>query len=549
MQLKENTLFDNRYRLIKQLGSGGFSEVWLAEDIKVYNKKMALKVYAPGYGLDDDGVKLFSKEFELVFDINHKNLLRPTHFDVYERSPYLVLPFCEKGSASKLVGNISEQEAWRFLSDVAEGLAYMHQLKEPLIHQDIKPDNVLINQNGDYLITDFGISTKARTTLHKSIGDLKSGGTLAYMPPEKFSKDNIPIKASDIWALGATLFELLEGDVPFGEHGGLVQKSGAEIPKITNEYSQNLKNIVYKMLANEPWDRPMATQLIKYANEQNNVDNENNPVYEPIIPKKNEAKAQKKSNAEKYILAAIAALIIVVISVDRCYYSTNKQTLENPESALVFLVLIIILGIAITLIYKYFSKDTSAPHCNQINSDIPTKNELKVEIPDTKEEIPDTPKLNELKYILVAIAAFIVVISAVKLYNNVNKPPTRYLPKNPTTYLSTNPTSLSFNNYGGTQTIVVTTDGNSYDIADDLPYWCRITNKTKTSFQIVCRSNYLGDAREHYFYVTSGTKDVRININQDASAATRYGSRTSSYQNTDSTTASTLPSINDLDLD
>ena len=58
MQLKENTLFDSRYLLKKLLGRGGFSEVWLVEDTKVANKKMALKVYAPGMGLDDDGVQL-----------------------------------------------------------------------------------------------------------------------------------------------------------------------------------------------------------------------------------------------------------------------------------------------------------------------------------------------------------------------------------------------------------------------------------------------------------------------------------------------------------
>ena len=261
MQLQQDMLFDGRYRLIRLLGRGGFSEVWLVEDAKVLNKKMALKIYSPGQGLDDDGVQLFSSEFELVFDLNHTNLLRPAHFDVCNRSPYLIMPFCERGSAARLIGKITEEEAWQFLYGVAAGLAHLHRQDPPIIHQDIKPDNILIDHNGQYLITDFGISTKVRSTLRKSMGVAKSAMTIAYTPSERFGKENAPIKASDIWSLGATLFELMTGDVPFGEHGGLLQKSGAEIPDITNHYSDKLKRIVNSCLALHPWDRPTASDL------------------------------------------------------------------------------------------------------------------------------------------------------------------------------------------------------------------------------------------------------------------------------------------------
>ena len=266
MQLQEDMLFDNRYHLKKLLGCGGFSEVWLVEDTKVGNKRMALKVYAPGSGLDEDGVQLFSSEFELVFDLNHTHLLRPAYFDVCERSPYLLMPYSEQGSASKLVGNITEEEAWRFLHDVADGLAYLHEQEPPIIHQDIKPDNVLKDHLGNYQITDFGISTKVRSTLRKSMmSSAKSGGTMAYMPPERFGKDNIPIKASDIWAMGVTLYELLTGDLPFGENGGLMQKSGAEIPNISGTWSKELQEIINRCLLKDPWDRPVAQQVAEWA--------------------------------------------------------------------------------------------------------------------------------------------------------------------------------------------------------------------------------------------------------------------------------------------
>jgi serine/threonine protein kinase len=265
MELQENILFHNRYRLLKLLGRGGFSEVWLVEDTKT-NMIVVLKVYAPGTGLDDDGAKLFSKEFSLVYNFNHSNLLKPTHFDICDRRPYLTLPFCERGSTLKLAGQITEEEAWKFLHDVASGLAYLHKQDPPVIHQDIKPDNVLRDNTGQFMITDFGISTKVRSTLRRSIGQQDaSGGTFAYMGPERFSKENIPIKASDIWALGATIYELLVGDAPFGNHGGVIQKSGAEIPNIKGAFSHDLKRIVNLCLQKETWDRPTAEKIVTWT--------------------------------------------------------------------------------------------------------------------------------------------------------------------------------------------------------------------------------------------------------------------------------------------
>jgi len=308
MQLKENVLFNNRYLLKILLGRGGFSEVWLVEDTKVVNKKMALKVYAPGTGLDEDGVKLFSREFEIVFDLTNSYLLRPSHYDVFERSPYLVMPFCEHGSTSKLTGNISEEQAWHFLHDVASGLAYMHGQKPPIIHQDIKPDNVLIDHDGNYLITDFGISSKARSTLRHSISHVNSG-TVAYMAPERFGTNNAPIKASDIWSLGATLFELMIGDVPFGDNGGLIQKSGADIPNINGVYSQNLKAIVNKMLTKETWERPTAEQLLEWSEKHLKGERVTFPKKEEIV---NPAPVQNKepSSSNNKIVWIILGLLI-----------------------------------------------------------------------------------------------------------------------------------------------------------------------------------------------------------------------------------------------
>ncbi|MDR2231929.1 MAG: serine/threonine protein kinase [Tannerella sp.] len=336
MQLQEDLLFDNRYRLKKLLGCGGFSEVWLVEDNKVGNKKMALKVYAPGTGLDEDGIQLFSSEFEIVFDLNHTNLLRPSHFDVCERSPFLLMPYSEQGAATKLVGKMTEEEAWRFLHDVASGLAYLHSQEPPIIHQDIKPDNILIDYLGHFQITDFGISAKVRSTLRKSVSNTaKSGGTVAYMPPERFGKDNIPIKASDIWAMGATIFELLAGDLPFGENGGLIQKSGAEIPNMPGPWSDELQEIITRCLQKDPWDRPVAQQIVSWTEKHFNNDKITFDTTKQPSNSIPEQLSEPQTNNKKRVIIfgilvpVIIALVVIIFSVVNKSPSPEKTITEN----------------------------------------------------------------------------------------------------------------------------------------------------------------------------------------------------------------------------
>lgn len=261
--LQPGTLFDSRYELVRKIGKGGFAEVWLAKDT-LADLHEALKIYAPGEGLDEDGWKIFKKELAVVHDIHHSHILTPKLLAQYESQPYLVLQYCPNGSLKKYVGQCTEEQAWRILEQVASGLAYLH--KNKIVHQDIKPDNILLDANLDCMIADFGISLRAQSTLRKSMRIQNVSGTMAYMAPERFSDDPYPIPANDIWSLGAMMFELIEGIVPFGEYGGGKQrKAGADIPKMRTEVSDSLKQLVYSLLALNIDDRPTAEQLIEIA--------------------------------------------------------------------------------------------------------------------------------------------------------------------------------------------------------------------------------------------------------------------------------------------
>lgn len=334
MQVGE--LFANRYRLIKEVGRGSFGEVWQVRDEQL-DLEVALKVYI---ALDERGLEEFKGEYKNTYALNHPNLLHATYFGVDEKRPYLVMPYCP-ASAVGLLGGIDEGTAWRFLRDVAGGLAYLHG--QDILHRDIKPDNILRNEAGDFVITDFGISLRMRSTLRRNStrkADADMGGSIPYMGPEMFSANPQAVKATDIWALGVSLFELMSGDLPFFGQGGGMLLRGAEIPAIPGHFSEELKKTVQSCLAKETWNRPTAEQLRDYAEAKLQGRNpvktwgepngsaeakdgttgksESGKVEPTVTPKvevAEETARQGRGNGKKNRIGVLVAVVMVVIAV------------------------------------------------------------------------------------------------------------------------------------------------------------------------------------------------------------------------------------------
>ena len=259
-ELKIGTKVKDRYTLKEFKGSGSFGEVWLAHD-EILDSDVAIKIYI---SLDPRGVEEFKSEYITTQGISHPNLLTTTYFDVWEQRPFLVMKYCSKGSSSLLAGKTDEYAVWNFIHDVAAGLKYLHNMPEPIIHQDIKPDNILLSDSS-FVITDFGISKKIRSTMRKQSKRAVGAGATAYMGPERFESDPTPVKASDIWSLGASIYELATGELPFSGLGGGMQRNGAEMPSLDNKWSKDMNMVMQSCLAKETWDRPTAEQLEKYA--------------------------------------------------------------------------------------------------------------------------------------------------------------------------------------------------------------------------------------------------------------------------------------------
>lgn len=276
----ETKIFDGHYQLLRPLSTeGGTADVWLAIDTNTIDSSIdseegtsssdsgmlvAIKIYRPKNALDIDGEQRFRDEFKIVYECRHENLLQPTGFSIFNGIPYLVLPYCKNGSSEQLIGKqLSPDNIWKFILDVSSGLNRLHTNETPIIHQDIKPANILIDNNGDYAITDFGISSK-RKGGHEFYRDEENSGTMAYMAPERFQENAVPMSQSDIWAFGATLYEILSGKVPFGEEGGKSQIDNSSpilpIPNIPSD----IQHLISDCLAIEPGNRP-STKTIKEA--------------------------------------------------------------------------------------------------------------------------------------------------------------------------------------------------------------------------------------------------------------------------------------------
>lgn len=274
---------DNQYKLIRPISSaGGTADVWLALDMNTVKDRdaigdlkgmtdaeieqlgliVAIKIYRPQNALDIEGEMRFRDEYTIVFNCHHTNLIHPTHFSIFQETPYLVLPFCKQGSSERLIGTSPDADTlWKYILDVSSGLAYLHALTPPIIHQDIKPGNVLIDDSGNYSITDFGISAKSGNGRNTEEEEERSG-TLAYMAPERYHEGAEPSAAGDIWAFGATLCEIITGQVPFGEEGGWAQEQGqAPMPALPASLPADMVRLINACLDPDPEKRPTAEQI------------------------------------------------------------------------------------------------------------------------------------------------------------------------------------------------------------------------------------------------------------------------------------------------
>ena len=200
----------SRYRLSELLGRGGMAEVWLAHDEHL-SRPVAIKFLAPELGEDPEFLVRFFAEAQAVARISHPNVVMVLDFGQYEDSPYLVMEALAGGALSEMVGEpLPEQRALALVAGASRGAGAAHNAG--VIHRDIKPGNILLDEQGEPKLADFGIAASRRSERLTATG--AAIGSPHYISPEQ-ATGGIPTPASDVYALGIVLYELLTGVRPF----------------------------------------------------------------------------------------------------------------------------------------------------------------------------------------------------------------------------------------------------------------------------------------------------------------------------------------------
>jgi len=245
------TLYAGRYEVIEELGRGGMGKVYKVLD-KEIQEEVALKLLNPEIAADEKTIERFRNELKYARRITHRNVCR-MHDINREKEAYFItmeyVPGEDLKTVIKRTGSLPEDEAVPIAGQVCEGLMEAHRLG--VVHRDLKPQNIMIDRDGNVRIMDFGI---ARSLAAKGVTEAGMIiGTPDYMSPEQVEGMEADAR-SDIYALGATLYEMVTGRVPFEGDTALIiaLKHKAEIPlgpkEINPQLSEGLSTVILKCL-------------------------------------------------------------------------------------------------------------------------------------------------------------------------------------------------------------------------------------------------------------------------------------------------------------
>jgi eukaryotic-like serine/threonine-protein kinase len=252
-------LVDNRYRLVRPLGSGGMADVFLAHD-SILDRNVALKVMSTRYASDDEFVERFKREAQSAAALSHPNIV-----SIFDRGAsedgtyYIAMEYLPGGTLKDRImrkGALPARTAAAVALQIAEALQAAHE--RGVIHRDIKPHNILITESGDVKVTDFGIARAASSSTMTRTGSIL--GTAHYISPEQAMGEHVG-PSSDLYSLGVVLYEMLTGELPYDADTplGIAMKhvnGHLRQPKEVNpSVPAGINAITCRLLAKDPEDR------------------------------------------------------------------------------------------------------------------------------------------------------------------------------------------------------------------------------------------------------------------------------------------------------
>lgn len=248
------------YVIEKLLGQGGMAQVYKAVDPNL-NRVVAIKVINPGVAEDPDYTMRFKREAQAVAKLTHPNIVNVYQFGISGNTYYMAMSFIDGVDVEWLIKDylqenriLANADILKILTQIASALDYAHG--QGVIHRDVKPSNILVNQQGRAYLTDFGL---VRDMAIPTLGEIF--GSPEYISPEQAINSAYAVPQSDLYSLGVVLFQMLTGRVPFGgEHSHAIAVRHIEeappSPRAFNEaVTAEIEDVVMRALEKKPEHR------------------------------------------------------------------------------------------------------------------------------------------------------------------------------------------------------------------------------------------------------------------------------------------------------
>jgi serine/threonine protein kinase len=309
-KLQKGSTIAGRYQILEELGRGGMGVVYKAKDTKL-KRTVALKFLPPELTHIPNVKDRFMREAQAAAALDHPNICTVYEFDETEEKTFISMAYIEGRSLRKKIesGPLELDEALRIATQVAEGLQMAH--KKGVVHRDIKSANIMVMEDGQTKIMDFGLARVTGSTLLTKDGSTM--GTVAYMSPEQARGEAVDHR-TDIWSFGVVLYEMLTGELPFkGEHEQAIvfsirKDKPKPITQIDAEISPSIEQVV---------DKALEKDADKRYQQVNELLDDLKSISAGIVPEEIKARLRKAKllKRKRSILYAGAVGLVIVIAV------------------------------------------------------------------------------------------------------------------------------------------------------------------------------------------------------------------------------------------
>lgn len=352
---------NDRYQIIKSIGEGGMANVYLAYDT-ILDRNVAVKVLRGDLSTDDKFVRRFQREALSASSLSHPNIVEV--FDVGEDNGqfYIVMEYIEGKQLKDVLrkrGKLTVPEVIDIMKQIADGLSVAHD--SYIIHRDIKPQNIMILENGLVKITDFGIAMAMNGTQLTQTNSVM--GSVHYLPPEQANGTGSTLK-SDIYSMGILMYELLTGTLPYrGENAVEIALKHLKEPlpsirDIIPDIPQSVENVILKAAAKNPKNRYNDAREM-YEDLKTVLDDSrlNEPKVEYEYPELDiEEHGKKVKTKEKKEEKEIKDDDEIVIAKQITNKELKKQNKLLIALAIIFTSLVIIITCIVVLLPKITSR-------------------------------------------------------------------------------------------------------------------------------------------------------------------------------------------------